>query len=45
MAVKRPALAQLHEVSRDLGLSVSDVDAARDRGLGRMAAALYEVLG
>ena len=45
MAVKRPTLAQLHEVSRDLGLTLSDEDAARDRGLERMAASLYGVLG
>jgi hypothetical protein len=45
MAVKRPTLAQLHEVSRDLGMTLSDEAAARDRGLERMAASLYEVLG
>ena len=45
MAVKRPTLAQLHEVSRDLGMTLGDEAAARDRGLERMAASLYEVLG
>ncbi len=38
-------LAQLHEVSRDLGMTLSDEDAARDRGLERMAASLYEARG
>src|SRR5499433_1951273 len=44
MAVKRPTLAQLHEVSRDLGMTLSDEDARSFLGLMEGSFAAYDAV-
>src|SRR5215831_7503149 len=44
MAVKRPTLAQLHEVSRDLGMTFSDEDARSFLGLMEGSFAAYDAV-
>src|SRR5262245_36854895 len=44
MAVKRPTLAQLHAVARDLGMTLSDEDAASFLGLMQGSFAAYDVV-